>query len=79
MEHFGEKDEPCGHIYYNTGLHHEERGELQDAYDNFKQSYLIEKEVLFIFFQGVSWKRPAKFRQIMRSLLLTCKLSNKEK
>ena len=44
-EHFSEKDELCGVIYYNTGNHHQKRGELDTAYENFKQCYLIEKEV----------------------------------
>ena len=44
-EHFGEKTDLCSAIYYNTGLHHEQRGELQEAYDKFEQCYLIEKEV----------------------------------
>ena len=47
-EHFGEKDELCGVIYYNTGVHHEQRGELQEAYENYKQSYLICKEVFYL-------------------------------
>ena len=38
-EHFGGKDQLCGIIYFNTGCHHEKRGELQEAYENFKQSY----------------------------------------
>ena len=45
IEHFGEKDDLCGIIYYNTGNHHKERGELQKAYDNFKKGYLIAKQV----------------------------------
>ena len=49
MEHLGEKAELCGNIYFNTGLHHEERGELQEAYENFKQSYLIYKEVFYLW------------------------------
>ena len=44
-EHFGEKNEQCGVIYFNAGLHHEKRGELQEVYENFKWCYLIEKEV----------------------------------
>ena len=48
MEHFGEKGELCGHIYFNTGIHHEERGELHEAYENYKRSYLICREVFGI-------------------------------
>ena len=44
-EHLGEKHELCSVILFNTGLHHEDRGELDEAYSNFKQSYLITKEV----------------------------------
>ena len=47
-EQFGEKDEQCGVIYYNTGFHHEKRGKLQEAYEIYKGSYLIYKEVLWI-------------------------------
>ena len=48
-KYLGEEDYLCGFIYYNTGLHYQERGELQEAYDKFKQSYLIEKEVLCFY------------------------------
>ena len=51
-EHFGEKDDLRGVIYYNTGNHYTQRGELEEAYENYKQSYLICEEV----FMFVFWK-----------------------
>ena len=49
IEHVGENSELCSVIYYNTGLHRQQRGELQKAYECFKQGYLIQKEVNIIW------------------------------
>ena len=37
-EHLGENNETQMHILFNTGLHHQDRGELKEAYGNVKQS-----------------------------------------